>query len=80
MKKVQESAIIVHTYIEGKRVPVLTPEVYERIYCKNCNNEVDSEEEATGTCSDCGQDWTVHKAKDIQVKVVQLPLGSGSGE
>ena len=80
MKKIQEAKILGTQMVEGKEVPVVQPEVYQRIYCKNCGNEVDSEEQATGTCSNCGQPWSVHKAKDIQVKVIQIPLGSGSGE
>mgnify|MGYP001164824094 FL=1 len=80
MRKIQESKILGHQKIEGKEVPVVQPEVYERIYCKNCGNEVDSHEEATGVCSNCGQPWAVHKATDIQVKVIQIPLGSGTGE
>ena len=79
MKIVQASKILGYTTIEGKQVPIVRPEVHERIYCKNCENEVDSEEQAIGTCSDCGQDWSVHKAKDIHVKVVQIPMGSGRG-
>ena len=80
MKKVQDSKVIGTQMVEGVEVPVIQPEVYERIYCKNCGNEVDSEEQATGVCSSCGQPWSVHKAKDIQIKVVQLPLGAGSCE
>ena len=80
MKNVQDSKVIGTTWVEGVEVPVVQPEVYERIYCKNCGNEVDSEEQATGTCSNCGQLWSVHKAKDIQLKVVQVPIGSGTGE
>ena len=62
------------------KIPIIKPEVYQRIYCKNCDNEVDSDEQATGNCSNCGQAWSDNKVKDIQVKVVQLPIGSGSGE
>jgi Zn finger protein HypA/HybF involved in hydrogenase expression len=80
MKKIQESEIIGYQTIEGKQVPVLKPEVHHRIYCKNCGNEVDSDEEATGACSNCGEPWAVHKAKDILVKVIQIPIGSGTGE
>ena len=80
MKKIQDSEIIGYQTIEGKQVPVLKPEVHHRIYCKNCGNEVDSDEEATGLCSNCGEPWDVHKAKDILVKVIQIPLGSGTGE
>ncbi len=80
MKKIQESEIIGYQTIEGKQVPILKPEVHHRIYCKNCGNEVDSDEEATGLCSNCGEPWAVHKAKDILVKVIQIPLGSGTGE
>jgi Zn finger protein HypA/HybF involved in hydrogenase expression len=80
MKKIQDSEIIGYQTIEGKQVPMLKPEVHHRIYCKNCENEVDSDEEATGLCSNCGEPWAVHKAKDILVKVIQIPLGSGTGE
>lgn len=79
MKKIQDSEIIGYQTIEGKQVPMLKPEVHHRIYCKNCDNEVDSDEEATGLCSNCGEPWAVHKAKDILVKVIQIPLGSGTG-
>tara|TARA_A100001388_G_scaffold147194_1_gene109283 strand:+ start:3460 stop:3702 length:243 start_codon:yes stop_codon:yes gene_type:complete len=79
MKKVQDAKVLGHTQVgDNKKVPIIQPEVYQRIYCKNCGNEVDSEEQATGTCSDCGESWAVHKATDIHVKVVQLPLGGGS--
>ena len=80
MKKIQDSEIIGYQTIEGKQVPMLKPEVHHRIYCKNCGNEVDSDEEATGLCSNCGEPWAVHKAKDILVKVIQIPIGSGTGE
>ena len=29
-------------------MPILKPEVYVKIYCNNCNAEVDEEEQATG--------------------------------
>jgi Zn finger protein HypA/HybF involved in hydrogenase expression len=65
----------------GQIITVVQPEVYQRIYCKNCNNEVDSEEEATGTCKDCGKPWAEQMAKDITVKVIEMPpMGSESGE
>ena len=81
MKKVQDSKVIGTQMVEGVEVPIVQPEVYERIYCKNCGNEVDSEEQATGTCSDCGQPWAVHKATDVLVKVIEMPpMGSESGE
>ena len=81
MKKIQESKILGHQKIEGKEVPIVQPEVYERIYCKNCGNEVDSEEQATGTCNDCGKPWAEYMAKDITVKVIEMPpMGSDSGD
>jgi len=80
MKKIQEAKTVGHQMIDGKKVPVIQPEVYHRIYCKNCENEVDSEEQATGNCNDCDQPWEIHLAKDIHVKVIQLPIGSGTGE
>ena len=81
MKKIQDSKVIGHQEIEGKKVPVIQPEVHCRIYCKNCGNEVDSEEQATGTCNDCGKPWAEYMAKDITVKVIELPpIGSDSGD
>ena len=62
-------------------IPVIKPEVYQRIYCKNCDIEVDSEEQATGACKSCGQDWATNKRVDVTVKILVMPsLGMGSGE
>ena len=62
-------------------IPVIKPEVYQRIYCKNCDIEVDSEEQATGACKSCGQDWATNKRVDVTVKILEMPLlGTGSGE
>ena len=81
MKKIQDAKILGTQMVEGKEVPVIQPEVYQRIYCKNCNNEVDSEEQATGTCKDCGKSWSETKAQDITVKVIEMPpMGSESGD
>ena len=82
MKKVQDAKVLGHTQIgDNKKVPIIQPEVYQRIYCKNCGNEVDSEEQATGTCKDCGQPWSDTKATDVLVKVIEMPpMGSDSGE
>ena len=81
MKKIQDAKILGTQMVEGKEVPVIQPEVYQRIYCKNCDNEVDSEEQATGTCKDCGQSWSDTKAQDVLVKVIEMPpMGSESGE
>ena len=80
MKLVREGKKTEYKQENGQIITVVQPEVYQRIYCKNCGNEVDSHEQATGVCSNCGKSWAEHKATDIQVKVVQIPLGSGSGE
>tara|TARA_R100001129_G_C5147948_1_gene198001 strand:+ start:93 stop:338 length:246 start_codon:yes stop_codon:yes gene_type:complete len=81
MKLIKESVKREYTDEEGRTVTVIEPEIYQRIYCKNCGNEVDSEEQATGTCNDCGKPWAEYMAKDITVKVIELPpIGSGSGE
>ena len=53
MKLVREGKKTEYKQENGQIITVVQPEVYQRIYCKNCNNEVDSEEEATGT-----QNWT----------------------
>ena len=78
MKLIREAKKTEYKVEDGKTLVIMQPEIYQRIYCKNCGNEVDSEEQATGTCSNCGESWAVHKATDIHVKVVQLPLGGGS--
>ena len=73
MKKIQEGKIIGKQIVNGKEVPVYQPEVFERIYCKNCKAEVDSEELATGNCKDCGKPWKENFARDIRVDVTKLP-------
>ena len=81
MKLVREGKKTEYKQENGQILTVLQPEVYQRIYCKNCGNEVDSEEQATGTCNDCGKPWEEYMAKDITVKVIELPpMGSESGE
>ena len=80
MKLVREGKKTEYKQENGQIITVVQPEVYQRIYCKNCDNEVDSDEQATGNCTNCGEAWAAQKGKDIQVKVVQLPIGSGSGE
>ena len=81
MKLIKEAQPISYKIMDGVEIPVIQPEVYQRIYCKSCENEVDSEEQATGTCSDCGRLWSDTKAIDIKVKVLEMPpLGAESGE
>ena len=72
-KKVQDAEQIGTEIVDGKELPVLKPEVYVKIYCNNCGNEVDSEEEATGVCNNCGNPWASTKAKDITIRVVKMP-------
>ena len=81
MKLVREAKKTEYKQENGQVITVLQPEVYQRIYCKNCDNEVDSEEQATGTCKDCGKSWSETKAQDITVKVIEMPpMGSESGD
>ena len=81
MKLVREAKKTEYKQENGQVITVLQPEMYQRIYCKNCNNEVDSEEQATGTCKDCGKSWSETKAQDITVKVIEMPpMGSESGD
>jgi len=81
MKLIKEAQPISYKIMDGVEIPVIQPEVYQRIYCKSCENEVDSEEQATGTCSNCGRLWSDTKAIDIKVKVLEMPpLGAESGE
>jgi len=72
-KKVQDAEQIGTEIVDGKELPVLKPEVYVKIYCNNCGNEVDSEEEATGVCNNCGNPWASTKAKDVTIRVVKFP-------
>jgi len=62
-------------------IPIIQPEVYQRIYCKNCDNEVNSEKQAVGACKSCGQDWSANKTVDVTVKILEMPLlGASSGD
>ena len=72
-KKVQDAEVVGHEVVDGNKVPILKPEVWEKIYCSNCKAEVDSEEQATGNCNDCGNPWASTKAKDITIRVVKMP-------
>tara|TARA_R100000781_G_scaffold60734_1_gene38845 strand:- start:346 stop:591 length:246 start_codon:yes stop_codon:yes gene_type:complete len=81
MRLIKEGQPISYKTINGQEIPVIQPEVYQRIYCKNCENEVDSEEQAIGTCSNCDQPWSNTKAVDIKVKILEMPpIGAESGE
>lgn len=81
MKKIQDSKQIGEKVLkDGSIVPVIQPEVYERIYCKNCENEVDSKEQATGTCSSCGKPWNEQFARDIKVNVPDFSIVSSIGK
>ena len=80
MKLIKEGQPISYKTVEGQEVPVIQPEVYQRIYCKSCENEVDSEEQAIGTCFKCGQDWSATKTVDIKIKILEMPpIGADSG-
>ena len=72
-KKVQDAEQIGTEKVGDKEIPILKPEVYVKIYCNNCGNEVDSEEEATGVCNNCGNPWASTKAKDVTIRVVKFP-------
>ena len=81
MKKVQDAKTLGVQSVDGKEIPLIQPEVYQRIYCKNCDYEVDSEEQAIGTCPQCGQLWSTTKAVDIKVNILEMPpIGAESGE
>ena len=48
MKLVREGKKTEYKQENGQIITVVQPEVYQRIYCKNCGNEVDSEEQEIG--------------------------------
>ena len=80
MRLIKEGKPINYKIINGQDIPVIQPEVYQRIYCKNCDYEVNSEDMATGLCK-CGKSWADTKTVDITVKVIEMPpIGSESGE
>ena len=81
MRLIKEGKPITYKTVDGQEIAVIQPEIYQRIYCKNCDNEVDSEEQAIGTCSQCNQPWLTTKAIDIRVNVLEMPpIGAESGE
>ena len=81
MRLIKEGKPITYKTVDGQQIPVIQPEVYQRIYCKNCDYEVNSEEQAIGACKSCGQDWATNKRIDVTVKILEMPsLGTGSGE
>lgn len=43
--------------------------------CAHCGMEVDAEEYASGTCSDCGEPW--NEKRHVAIHVTSIPL---SGE
>ena len=81
MRLIKAGKPITYKTVDGQEIPVIQPEIYQRIYCTNCKNEVDSEEQAIGTCAQCDQPWSATKAVDIKVNILEMPpIGAGSGE
>ncbi len=81
MRLIKEGQPTTYKTIDGQQIPVIQHEVYQNIYCKNCMNEVDSEEQAIGACSSCGHEWSTTKTIDIKVKILEMPpMGAESGE
>ena len=78
-KKIQDAVVVGHEIVDGNKVPILKPEVWQKIFCSSCGNEVDSEEEASGNCSNCGNPWASTKKKDVTIRVVKMPDVFGSG-
>ena len=71
MRKIREGKTLGTQMVDGKELPIIQPEIYERI----------SEEQAIGTCTQCNQPWLTNKAKDIHIKVLEMPImGSDTGE
>ena len=81
MRLIKAGKPITYKTVDGQEIPVIQPEIYQRIYCTNCKNEVDSEEQAIGTCAQCDQPWSATKAVDIKVNILEMPpIGADSGE
>jgi len=81
MRLIKEGKPITYKTVDGQEIAIIQPEIYQRIYCTNCKNEVDSEEQAIGTCSECDQPWSATKAVDIKVNILEMPpIGAESGE
>jgi len=81
MKLIKKAQPISYKTVDGKEIPVIQPEIYQRIYCKSCENEVDSEEQTNNVCSNCGLDWSANKTIDVTIKVLEMPpMGAESGE
>ena len=81
MRLIKAGKPINYQTVDGQEIAIIQPEIYQRIYCTNCKNEVDSEEQAIGTCSECDQPWSATKAVDIKVNILEMPpIGAESGE
>ena len=81
MRLIKAGKPITYKTVDGQEIPVIQPEIYQRIYCTNCKNEVDSEEQAQGNCSKCGKPWAEQFTQDITVHVLEMPpIGAGSGD
>ena len=81
MRLIKAGKPINYKTVDGQEIAIIQPEIYQRIYCTNCKNEVDSEEQAIGTCSECDQPWSATKAVDIKVNILEMPpIGAESGE
>tara|TARA_R110000782_G_scaffold246753_2_gene333439 strand:- start:116 stop:361 length:246 start_codon:yes stop_codon:yes gene_type:complete len=81
MRLIKAGQPITYKTVNGQKIPIIQPEIYQRIYCTNCKNEVDSEEQAIGTCAQCNQPWSTTKAVDIKVNILEMPpIGADSGE
>jgi len=81
MRLIKEGKPIMYKTVDGQEIPIIQPEIYARTYCKNCDNEVNSEEEPQGNCSNCGKPWAEYFTKDITVRVLEMPpIGAQSGD
>tara|TARA_R100001369_G_scaffold89776_1_gene127826 strand:- start:866 stop:1111 length:246 start_codon:yes stop_codon:yes gene_type:complete len=81
MRLIKAGKPINYKTVDGQEIAIIQPEIYQRIYCTNCKNEVDSEEQAIGTCPQCDQPWSATKAVDIKVNILEMPpIGAESGE
>jgi len=65
--------------IEGRKVPIITPECVVTLTHIDTGKEYNSDEEATADVNDPNTTTeTKHIRRDVELRVAQIPLGSDS--
>jgi predicted amidophosphoribosyltransferase len=65
------------TVVEAREVnfEVVEPKHEIEVVCSHCKDPVSSHEEATGICTNCGQDWSPQQ--HVRIWATSVPWASG---